>query len=185
MEHSGPNQSAPIPGIPGWAPDNLSLEVLGELADLAWFQVDRDRNVVAMSDAMEELTGIRRDEAVGRPCIYLSRCHECLRHCGVFEGGRVKDHGLTLYDSRGSEIPVAKSGQVLLNREGEIIGALEVVRPLGNGNAVDERCLDKAATESARIAKVLSETKYNRTAAAKVLGMSRTTLWRKMREYDL
>lgn len=176
-----------IPNIavqPGWTPDPASLELLGGLAGLAWFQVDRDRNVVAMSDAMEELTGISRQDAIHRPCIYLSRCHECLRACGVFEEGRVEAHPLTLYSSGGREIPVAKSGQVLVDRAGRVVGALEVVTPL-NGRSVDERCIDRETREEARITEVLKETKYNRTEAAKVLGISRTTLWRKMREYGL
>jgi PAS domain S-box-containing protein len=185
MEQSAASRSPGTNGTHGWAPDTKSLTVLGELADLAWFQVDRDRNVVAMSDAMAELTGISRADAIGRPCIYLSRCHECLRHCGVFEESRVKDHALTLYSREGSEIPVAKSGQVLLDENGEIAGALEVVRPLNPGALVDERCMGKEAREAARIAQALSETRYNRTEAARVLGISRTTLWRKMREYDL
>ena len=97
----------------------------------------------------------------------------------------MKDHALTLYSHEGSEIPVAKSGQVLLDENGDITGALEVVRPLKPGSLVDERCMGKEAAEAARIAQVLAETRYNRTEAARVLGISRTTLWRKMREYDL
>ena len=181
-----PDPSTPTLAVePGWTPDPASLEVLGGLAGVAWFQVDRNRNVVAMSPAMEKLTGIPRAEAIGRPCIYLSRCHECLKSCGVFEEGRVEEHPLTLYSANGSEIPVAKSGQVLLDRGGRIMGALEVVAPLANGMIVDDGCMDRETRESARISQALRETRYNRTEAAKVLGMSRTTLWRKMREYGL
>ena len=75
MQQSTAANPAASNGNPGWIPDAESLEFLGELADLAWFQVDRERNVVAMSHGMEALTGIRRKEALGRPCIYLSRCH--------------------------------------------------------------------------------------------------------------
>jgi PAS domain S-box-containing protein len=39
--------------------------------------------------------------------------------------------------------------------------------------------------EAARIESALLKARYNRTAAAELLGMSRTTLWRKMREYRL
>ncbi|MBT8335966.1 MAG: sigma 54-interacting transcriptional regulator [Gemmatimonadetes bacterium] len=39
--------------------------------------------------------------------------------------------------------------------------------------------------EAARIEGALLKARYNRTAAAELLGMSRTTLWRKMREYRL
>lgn len=168
----------------GWTPDRASLDLLGGLAGVAWFQVDRDRNVVAMSAAMAELTGIPPRDAVGRPCIYLSRCHECLRSCGVFEEGRVEARPITLYTHAGREVPVAKSGQAILDAEGRVVGAVEVVAPL-SGEAVDERCMDRGTREAARITQALGETKYNRTEAAKVLGMSRTTLWRKMREHGL
>jgi PAS domain S-box-containing protein len=169
----------------GWAPDVETLRLMGDLADLAWFQVDGERNVVALSPAMEKLTGITAEQAVGRPCIYLSRCHECLRHCGVFEQGVVKQHHLTLYGHLGEEIPVSKSGQVLLDEDGTIVGAVEFVHPR-SGNGIDE-CADDQdlAGEANRIAQALKDTRYNRTEAAKQLGISRTTLWRKMREYGL
>lgn len=182
MEQSTAQHDAP-PGLPGWEPDPQTLEVLGDLAEVAWFQVDRDRNVVAMSDRMVELTGIRREDAVGRPCIHLSRCHDCLRGCEVFREGKV-DHQLTLYSRNGAEIPVAKAGMVILDEGGEPAGTLEVVRPLTAGE-VDPRCLDEATREAQRIGQALAETRYNRTEAARVLGISRTTLWRKMREYGL
>lgn len=181
--NAGPNG---FPLREGWAPDAETLRVVGDLAGLAWFQVDQERNVVAMSPAMEDLTGIAVEQAVGRPCIYLSRCHECLRFCGVFEQGLVRDHHLTLYGQMGEEIPVSKSGQVLLDDHGEIIGAVEFVHPLRPGNGVDD-CNDEGALggEADRIAQVLKDTRYNRTEAAKQLGISRTTLWRKMRQYGL
>lgn len=184
MEQTTAERTPDISSPPGWSPDAHSLALLGDLAGVAWFQVDAERNVVAMSKAMEELTGISRERALGRPCIYLSRCHECLRHCGVFEEGRVDAHPLTMYTGDGAELPVSKSGQVILDEDGKVVGAVEVVAHLTNGN-IDERCVDQATRETARIAQVLQETRYNRTEAAKVLGMSRTTLWRKMREYGL
>lgn len=169
---------------PGWVPDADSLHLLAQLADVAWFWVDRDRTVVAMSPAMEELTGLPASEALGRPCIYLSRCHECLRKCGVFAQGRVKNHPLTLYDSAGVEIPVVKSGQVFRDSRGRITGALEVVQPVTNGEAVEGNG-DGEASEAGRIIQALRDNRYNRTLAAQELGISRTTLWRRMKDYDL
>ena len=43
----------------------------------------------------------------------------------------------------------------------------------------------EGAAEAAQIESALLQARYNRTAAAELLGMSRTTLWRKMREYRL
>ena len=183
MERMSVEKDGGFHTAPGWVPDPETLRVLGDLAGVAWFQVDGARNVVAMSPAMEALTGISPEQALGRPCIYLSRCHECLRTCGVFDHGRVSGHHLTLYDQDGGELPVAKSGQVILDDAGKIIGAVEVVTPLTSGEVGE--CDDREASEAARIAMALKETRYNRTEAARQLGISRTTLWRKMREFGL
>lgn len=41
------------------------------------------------------------------------------------------------------------------------------------------------ASEKIKITEALKASRYNRTAAARSLGMDRTTLWRKMKQYDL
>ena len=43
----------------------------------------------------------------------------------------------------------------------------------------------KASSEAAIIQQALEETRFSRTAAAKKLGMSRTTLWRKIKMYNI
>ena len=171
--------------VPGWSPEPETLQFLGDLAGVAWFQVNRRREIVAMSRAMESLTGISREKALGRPCIYLSRCHECLQSCRVFDQGYVLGHSLTLYTDQGCTIPVSKTGRVLLDEHGEIAGAVEVVQ-LQEGEELEDWCSENAdGDERQRIRQALMATRYNRTQAAERLGISRTTLWRKMREYDL
>ena len=105
------------------------VDVLAELADLAYFQVDAERNVVRMSPAMARLTGFTPDEVLGRSCLTLNRCEECLKGCGVFRHGVVHDVPLSLFRADGTEVSVFKSGRVFRNGRGEITGALEVVRP--------------------------------------------------------
>ena len=110
--------------------DPAQLGVLTDLAELAYFQVDADRNVVAMSPALERLTGFKADAVVGRSCLTVIRCSECLRGCGVFKHGVVKDARLKIYREDGTEVEVFKSGQVFRDEDGEITGALEIVRPV-------------------------------------------------------
>lgn len=162
--------------------------LLSDLADVAYFRVDADRNVVEVSPAMERLTGFRAEEVLGRSCLRLHRCEECLRGCGVFDNLEIRDKCIELYRADGSVVEVRKSGRVLFDEDGAIGGALEVVRPAERDEVRDEtREPDTAppTEEARRITEALERTRYNRTAAARLLGMSRTSLWRKMREYGL
>jgi PAS domain S-box-containing protein len=185
-----------------------SAAVLAEIADLPYFRVDAERNVVEMSPAMERLTGFSAEESIGRSCLRIHRCEECLAGCGVFDNHTVLDKHLELYRADGSTIRVRKSGRVFLDEEGKVTGAIEVVWPLSDhAESPEEPALRGAAggngvvdvapgceltpaaaaarSEIAAIRSALQEMRYRRTDAARLLGMSRTTLWRKMREYGL
>ena len=162
--------------------ERSSAAALAEIADLPYFRVDADRNVVEMSPAMERLTGFRAEDAIGGSCLNIHRCEECLAGCGVFDSHTVLDRHLELYRADGSTIHVRKSGRVFVDDAGRITGAIEVVRPLDEG---PPEATDGTASEIDTIREALAATRYRRTDAARVLGMSRTTLWRKMREYGL
>ena len=179
---------------------------LAEMADLPYFRVDADRNVIEVSPAMERLTGFRAEEVLGGSCLNLHRCEECLRGCGVFENGQVTNKCIELYRDDGSTVKVSKSGRVFFDEDGEIVGAIEVMWPLGTdvtaaapadaGRVESERrpepVVEPRAShtrsiddERERIRAALERTRYRRQDAARLLDMSRTTLWRKMREYGL
>lgn len=178
---------------PGSESETTPAAVLADLAGLPYFQVDADRNVVAVSPAMERLTGFEAADVVGRSCLRLHRCTECLAGCGVFDHGEVTDKHLELYRADGATVQVRKSGRVFRDQDGAIVGAIEVVERLGDGETrpdrADERG-DRSADaagpdEAARITQALQQARYHREDAARALGMSRTTLWRKMKEYGL
>ena len=171
---------------------------LAEMANLAYFRVDEHRNVVELSPAMERLTGFSAAEVLGRSCLHLHRCEECLSGCGVFDRGAVVDRCIDLYRADGAVISVRKSGRVLLDANGEIVGAVEIVEPRDpparpGAPPPDEPrpgfdvigSLSAHAVERDRIRQALVQARYNRTEAARMLGVSRSTLWRKMREYEL
>jgi PAS domain S-box-containing protein len=173
-----------------------SAAALAEIADLPYFRVDADRNVVEMSPAMERLTGFAAEDAIGRSCLNIHRCEECLSGCGVFDAHTVLNRHLELYRADGSTVSVQKSGRVLLDEQGRITGAIEVVRPLRDDSEYSSAvsvepggeltpAAAAAGAEIEAIRTALTEARYRRTEAARLLGMSRTTLWRKMREYGL
>ena len=109
--------------------DPALLTTLEQLSDLAWFQVDDQRRLQRWSPAVERLTGYTADEVQGLPCVVGVRCEACLSDCGVFERGEVQAVPLTLHHKDGSLVPILKSGRTLVNAEGRITGAIEVLRP--------------------------------------------------------
>jgi PAS domain S-box-containing protein len=113
----------------GWEP----LRQLAELAGVGFFEVDAERNVIAVSPELERITGFAADEVVGRSCLTLIRCPECLKSCSVFEQGRIRDGRVVLYRKDGAEVEVYKSGTVRRGENGRVTGALETVRPVNGG----------------------------------------------------
>jgi len=97
------------------------------VADLAFFQVDENRDIVSVSPALEQLTGFNAEDVVGRSCLTIIRCRECLRGCGVFEDKEVRDVPLTLYRADGSTVDVLKSGKAFVEDD-RVVGAIETVR---------------------------------------------------------
>lgn len=160
-------------------------------ASLAFFRVDADRNVVEMSPALASLTGFEADDIVGGSCLRVHRCPECLAGCGVFEHGVVEGKELELYRADGSTIRVRKSGRAYRDNDGRITGALEVVEALEHTAPAsdDGGCCGSDAEhdhdEVARIREALEKARYRRKDAARLLGVSRTTLWRRMNLYGL
>ncbi|HEX4936070.1 MAG TPA: sigma 54-interacting transcriptional regulator, partial [Gemmatimonadaceae bacterium] len=110
------------------AAEDARRDVVERLAKVGWFEVDADRNIVALSPQMEQITGFSPAEVLGKPCISLIRCRECLRGCGVFRHGRIDDSPLTVYAKDGAEIEVVRSGEVVRDAEGRVTGAIETVR---------------------------------------------------------
>jgi len=111
-------------------------ETIANLAGIGWFQVDADRTVIAVSPELERMTGFPADEVLGKPCISLIRCRECLRGCGVFRNGRVEDARLTVFRKDGVEVDVVRSGEVTRDAGGQVTGAVETVRLLDQGRSV-------------------------------------------------
>ena len=156
--------------------------LLADLAHVPYFRVDADRVLVEVSPAMERVTGFAPEEVLGHSCLTLHRCEECLKGCGVFEHGSVNDKDLELYRKDGSTVRVRKSGRVFRDAAGRITGAIEVVVN-DEGERIPVK--DREPQERVRIARALLDARYHRGEAAKALGISRTTLWRKMKEHGL
>lgn len=186
-------------GEPPEEPAGL-VDVLADLTGVAYFRVDSDRTIVGASRALAELVGRAREDLVGSPCLTVMRCVECLEGCPVGEDEEIRGGRVTLHRQEKEPVEVLHSGRVLRNGRGEVLGFLEVVRPLNGQSPSGWGCdaetpweetpfvaglSEEERVEARRIRQALEKSLFRREPAAERLGISRTTLWRKMKMYRM
>ena len=98
------------------------------------FTVDRDWNISSFNRAAEEITGVPRGEALGRPCSEVLRSSLCGSECALrktLEDGKpVINKHCYFIDGDGEKISISLSTAVFHNRAGEVIGGAETFRDL-------------------------------------------------------
>jgi PAS domain S-box-containing protein len=177
----------PIPGPEAEA----ILDALGE----GLFSVDGDWRITRFNKAAERITGFSAEEAVGEHCWNIFRTDVCESGCVLREvlsgGGRSRSRReVTILDSENREVPVEVSAATWLDDEGRMIGGVETFRDLSEvaalRDALRQGTLPALGTvdpeaERASITAALERHGWNKVRAARALGISRATLWRKMR----
>lgn len=122
--------------------------ILNSIAD-GVFTVDRDWRITSFNRAAEEITGIRKDEAIGSRCCDVFHASICESSCALretFDSGRpVINRAVYIVDADGNRIPISISTAVLKDDDGNIIGGVETFRDL---SAIEElrRELEKQYT---------------------------------------
>ena len=98
------------------------------------FTVDRDRRITCFNRAAEEITGVPRDEAIGRLCYEVFRGKRCKDDCALLEtirtGRRVICSSCSIVNAAGRDVPLSISTALLTDREGNVIGGVETFRDL-------------------------------------------------------
>ena len=98
------------------------------------FTVNREWIITSFNRAAEQITGIARDQALGRPCWEVLRSSMCESQCALgytLQSGKPVI-GKTCYiiDSQGGRIPISVSTAMLRNSRGELVGGAETFRDL-------------------------------------------------------
>jgi PAS domain S-box-containing protein len=100
------------------------LDIIGD----ALFVVNTERDIVYWNRRAEELTGYSADEVLGQFCQFGLRCETCANICNLFEQGRIKDSKVTLRAKDGNTLHVTKSAFLLHDDQGQVVGAVELMR---------------------------------------------------------
>lgn len=98
------------------------------------FTVDQAWNITSFNRAAETITGIRRKEAIGKPCSDVFRASMCEADCALRRTLKTGKPAINLpafiVDAKGRRIPISVSTAVLKDDKGRVVGGAETFRDL-------------------------------------------------------
>jgi PAS domain S-box-containing protein len=113
-------------------PDEVGV-ILDSVAD-GVFTVDGEFRVTSFNRAAEEITGVPREEALGRPCCEVFRASICEARCALKEtmhtGRPVVNRSVYILRADGERVPISVSTALLKDRQGAVLGGVETFRDL-------------------------------------------------------
>lgn len=112
--------------------DKSTTEIILESISDGVFTVDHNWLITSFNRAAEEITGIDRDEAIGRHCWEVFRSNMCEHECALKktmkEGKPFVSSTTHIVDSQKRRIPITVSTSLLKESNGNILGGVEVFR---------------------------------------------------------
>ena len=107
--------------------------ILDSIAD-GVFTVDSDWRITSFNRAAESITGIKKEEAIGRHCWNVFRASICETRCSLREttktGETFVNQAIFIVNSEGERIPISISTALLKDKNGQVIGGVETFRDL-------------------------------------------------------
>ena len=98
------------------------------------FTVDHQWRITAFNRAAERITGVRRQDALGRQCSDVFRANICEESCALrrtlSSGKPVVGATANIIGVNGSRIPIRISTALLQNQQGEVTGGVETFQDL-------------------------------------------------------
>lgn len=98
------------------------------------FTVDHNWEITSFNRAAEEITGIPREEAIGRHCWEVLRSNMCEHDCALKrtmkENKSFVSTSSYIINSQKKQIPITVSTSPLKNKNGEMIGGVETFRDI-------------------------------------------------------
>lgn len=119
---------------------NTPTDVILESISDGVFTIDLDWQVTSFNRAAEEITGVPREEAIGRLCSEVLRSSLCGEDCALHRtlqtGKPVIGKSAYIIDATGNRIPISLSTGVLRDAQGKVIGGVETFRDLSDVEAL-------------------------------------------------
>jgi len=129
--------------------------ILDSIAD-GVFTVDDNWRITSFNRAAEQITGVRREEAVGQRCKDVLKADVCEKGCilrkTIQSGKSIVNWTVHIVDAAGRRLPISISTALLKDEQGRIIGAVETFRDI----SVEEK-LRKAIAERYSFEDIISK----------------------------
>ncbi|HHW43414.1 MAG TPA: sigma 54-interacting transcriptional regulator [Desulfotomaculum sp.] len=113
--------------------EGITPIILDSISD-GVFTVDPGWRITFFNRAAEEITGVTREEAVGRFCWEVFRSSICERECALKQtlktGNPVVNKAVYIVNADGRRLPISISTGVLRDRRGKMLGGVETFRDL-------------------------------------------------------
>jgi PAS domain S-box-containing protein len=112
-------------------PDNVTEIILESISD-GVFTVDHEWRIMSFNRAAEKITGIPRQEAIGRRCWEVFRSNMCEDDCALKrtmkEGASLTNSSTYIVNSEKKRIPITVSTAPLKSSDGKVLGGVETFR---------------------------------------------------------
>jgi PAS domain S-box-containing protein len=113
--------------------ENETRIILDSIAD-GVFTVNSDLKITSFNRSAEQITGIRKDEAIDRYCWEVFRASICEKRCAMKHtmktGKPVVNQSIFIVNHQGDRIPVSISTALLKDQDERVIGGVETFRDL-------------------------------------------------------
>jgi PAS domain S-box-containing protein len=140
--------------------ENQTKIILDSIAD-GVFTVDSDLKVTSFNRSAEKITGIKKEEAIGRQCWEVFKASICEKRCALKHtmntGQPVLNQSVYIVNLYGERLPVSISTGLLKDEQDNVIGGVETFRDL---SVVEE--LRKELTKRHSFQDIISKNKEMR-----------------------
>jgi len=113
--------------------ENQTKIILDSIAD-GVFTVDSNLKVTSFNRSAEKITGIKKEEAIGRNCWEVFKASICEKRCALKHtmntGHPVSNQSIYIVNLHGERIPVSISTALLRSEQDHVIGGVETFRDL-------------------------------------------------------
>lgn len=121
-----------MPKKPDTKIDQNTTQIILESISDGVFTVDHNWKITSFNRAAEEITGISREEAIGRHCWEVFRSNMCEGDCALKrtmkENRSFVSTATYIINSQKKRIPITVSTSPLINNKGDILGGVETFR---------------------------------------------------------
>jgi len=111
-----------------------SRDVILDSINEGVFTVDREWQITSFNEAAEKITGVKRQDAIGRRCCEVFRTNICEGDCSLKRtlstGQPVINAAIYMVDAAGNRVPIRVSTALLKDDAGQVIGGVETFQDL-------------------------------------------------------